>query len=198
MLKKLLDGFVFGIGFAIAFVIIWAIAASLITAKMRTSLATHQPPFHHPKQAQIADVPPAGATGNRGFSFFKHTELEQEKVPVGGGILSISTVTTPGGAKRPSTYQLWLTDSKLWQIRTIEEKVETEQLVYPADATMTGLDSLMLKNLGFQAAQESTMPVSGEELRQLKTGDDSWRNASMNGKLRITADGIVFVEPNPY
>ena len=90
-----------------------------------------------------------------------------------------------------------LTESKLWQIRTVEEKVETEQLPYPANATMNGLDSIMFKNVGFQA-QESTMTVSSEELRQLKTSGESWRDASLNGKLRITADGIVFVEPNSY
>jgi hypothetical protein len=106
-------------------------------------------------------------------------------------------MNTVQGSKRPNTYQLWLTDSKLWQIRTIEQKVEIEELPYPKDASVTDLDNLMRKSLGF-GARQSTMTVSAEELRKLRSTGESWRDDSLNGKLRISIGGVVFVQPNPY
>ncbi len=119
------------------------------------------------------------------------------KIPPGGGILAMSPMTTAQGSKRPSTYQLWLTESKLWQIRTVEEKVEIEELPYPKDASVADLDNLMRKNLGFQARQ-STMTVSAHDVSSLRSTGESSRDDSMNGKLRISVEGVVFVQPNPY
>jgi hypothetical protein len=201
MLKIFLDGLIFGCGFAIAFVaiwIIWTIGVSLVLPRMMESITTttKQPKFNNPTEAKIADPAPAGASEKRDFSFFKGSG-ERMKIPPGGGLLAMSPISTAQGSKRSSTYQLWLTDSKLWQIRTVEEKAEVEELPYPQNASVTDLDNLMHKNLGL-GAHQSTMTVSAEELSRLKSSGDSSRDGSLNGKLRISTEGVVFVQPNPY
>jgi hypothetical protein len=42
------------------------------------------------------------------------------------------------------------------------------------------------------------MTVSADELSSLKSTGDSSRGESLNGKLRLSTDGVVFVQPNPY
>jgi hypothetical protein len=157
---------------------------------------TKQPAFENPREAEVAEPNPSITPERKEFSFFKHSD-ERMKIPPGGGILSMSPVTTTQGSKRPSTYQLWLTESKLWQIRTTEDKVEVEELPYPKNASVGDLDKLMSKNLGV-GARQSTMTVSVEEISGLKSSGDSHRDYSLNGKLKITVEGIVFALPNPY
>jgi hypothetical protein len=159
-------------------------------------LETREPEFRNPSDAQIAAPTPGMATEKREFSFFKHSK-DRMQVPPGGGILAMSPMNTDQGSKRPSTYQLWMTESKLWQIRTIEEKAEIEELPYPKDASVADLDKLMHKNLGF-GARQSSMTVSAHEVSSLKTTGDSSRDETLNGKLRISVEGVVFVQPNPY
>jgi len=108
----------------------------------------------------------------------------------------MSPTNTKPGAKRPNTYQLWLTEKALWQIRTIEEKVEIEELPYPKVADVSELDRLMREKVGFAAGQ-GTMTVSSEEIRRLKAGLSS-RDGSLNGRLSMSVEGVVFVMPNPY
>jgi hypothetical protein len=198
MLKRFFDGLVFGAGFAIALLIIWVIGMSFVVPRMMESMVTttRQPEFNSPREAKIADPTPASASEKRDFSFFKHSG-ERMKMPPGGGLLAMSPMNTPPGSVRPSTYQLWLTDSKLWQIRTVEEKAEIEELPYPQDASVTELDNLMHKNLGL-GARQSTMTVSADELSKIKSAGESSRDDSLNGKLRISVEGVVFVQPNPY
>ena len=198
MLKRFLDGLVFGSGFAIAFVAIWALAMSFVIPSMmeRVATTTKQPEFNNPREAQVADPAPASTPERKDFSFFKHSG-ERMKIPPGGGILAMSPMSTPQGSKRPSTYQLWLTESKLWQIRTAEDRVEIEELPYPENASVADLDKLMHKNLGV-GARQSTMTVSAEDMRSVRSTGRSSRDDSMNGKLRISIDGVVFVQPNPY
>jgi hypothetical protein len=201
MLKKFLDGVVFGCGFAFAFAAIWTIwtlGMSYFMPRIMESAVTttKEPEFKKPVDAQIVSPTPGGAPEHKDFSFFKHS-ADRMKIPQGGGILAMSPMNTVKGSKRPSTYQLWLTGSKLWQIRTVEEKVEIEELPYPANASVTDLDGLMRKNLGF-AARQSTMTVSADELSRLKSAGSSSRDDSLNGKLGISVEGVVFVQPNPY
>ena len=201
MLKKFLDGLVFGCGFAIALAALWTIWSFGMAYFMPRILdsaitATNEPEFKNPVDAQIVDPAPGGAPENKDYSFFKHS-AERMKIPEGGGLLAMSPMNTGKGAKRPSTYQLWLTDSKLWQIRTVEDKAEIEELPYPANASVTDLDRLMRKSLGF-AARQSTMTVSADELGRLKSTGGSSHDDSLNGKLRIGVEGVVFFQPNPY
>jgi len=201
MFKKFLDGVVFGGGFAFAFVALWTIWTLGMSYFMPRILessvtTTKEPEFKKPVDAQIVSPPPGGAPENKDFSFFKHS-AGRMKIPEGGGILAMSPMNAAQGSKRPSTYQLWLTESKLWQIRTIDEKAEIEELPRPANATVTDLDNLMRKSLGF-AARQSTMTVSADELGSLRSGGGSSRDDTLNGKLRISVEGVVFVQPNPY
>ena len=201
MLKKFLDGLVFGCGFAVALAIIWTawtIGMALVMPRVMDSVATSrgEPEFSKPVPAQVVDPVPGSAPDRREFSFFKHSG-ERMKIPEGGGILAMSPTTTAQGSRRPSTYQLWLTESKLWQIRTAEEKAEIEELPYPPNASVADLDKQMRKSLGFTARQ-STMTVSAHDLSSLKSDGGSSRDDSLNGKLKITVEGVVFVQPNLY
>lgn len=201
MVKKFLDGLIFGCGFAFALAAIWTIwtiGMAYVLPRVMDSVATttKEPEFETPVDAQIVDPVASGAPEERDFSFFKHS-ADRMKIPPGGGILAMSPMTTPKGSRRPSTYQLWLTGSKLWQVRTVEEKVEIEELPYPANASVADLDSQMRKSLGF-GARQSTMTVSADELGRLRTTDRSSRDETLNGTLRITVEGVVFVQPNPY
>jgi len=201
MLKRFLDGVVFGCGFAIALAALWTVwsigMAYVMPRIMESTLTTtKEPEFKNPVDAQIVDAAPGGAHEKKDFSFFKHSK-ERMKIPQGGGILAMSPMNTVDGSKRPSTYQLWLTGSKLWQIRTVEEKAEIEELPYPANASVADLDNLMHTSLGF-AARQSTMTVSADELSRLKSAGGSSHDESLNGKLRISVEGVVFVQPNPY
>ncbi len=199
MLKRLVDGLVFGCGFALAFVSIWTAwsigMAYFMPRVMESAMTTKEPDFKKPVDTQ-AVAPPDGTPERKEFSLFKHS-AERMKIPQGGGILAMSPMNTVAGSKRPSTYQLWLTDSKLWQIRTVEEKIEIEELPYPANASVADLDKLMRKSLGF-AARQSSMTVSADELSTLKSTGSSSRDGSLNGKLGISVEGVVFVRPNPY
>jgi hypothetical protein len=201
MLKKFFDGLIFGCGFAFALAAIWTIwtiGMAYFMPRVMDSVATKtkEPEFERPIDAQVVDPVPGGSAEERDFSFFKHA-ADRMKIPPGGGILAMSPITTAKGSKRPSTYQLWLTESKLWQIRTTEEKVEIEELPYPVNADVADLGGQMRKSLGF-AARQSTMTVSADELSRLKSADRSSRDDSLNGSLRITVEGVVFVQPNPY
>ncbi len=199
MFKRFLDGLVFGAGFAIAFVAIWVLAMSFVVPRMMERVATtttKQPEFNNPREAQVPDPAPASAPERKDFSFFKHSG-ERMKIPPGGGILAMSPMSTAQGSKRPSTYQLWLTESKLWQIRTVEEKVEIEELPYPKEASVTDLDKLMHKNLGI-GARQSTMTVAAHDVSKLRSTGESSRDETLNGRLRMSVEGVVFVQPNPY
>jgi len=200
MLKKILDGLLFGFGFAIAFVAVWGVSMMYVMPRLWESyppkMETREPEFNKPSDAQFAAPKPGLAIEKKDFSFFKHAK-DRMQVPPGGGILAMSPMSTVQGSKRPSTYQLWMTESKLWQIRTIEEKAEIEELPYPKDASAADLDKLMHKNLGF-GARQSSMTVSAHDVGSLKTTGDSSRDDTLNGKLRISVEGVVFVQPNPY
>jgi hypothetical protein len=196
MLKKFLNGLVFGTGFGIAFVIVWSVGVSYLLPKaLETS--HKEPMFENPQSAEVAKPDPSLVPkSSREFSFFKDSE-NRMKIPENGGILSMSPTTTTEDAERPNTYQLWLTHTELWQIRTVGEKTEIEKLPYPEGASVKTLDSLMHKNLGFSARQ-STMTISDIEINKLKSSGESWRDETLNGKLKITVEGVVFILPNPY
>jgi hypothetical protein len=196
MLRKFFNGFLFGTGFGIAFVVIWVVGVIYLLPKaLETS--HKEPTFENPQSAVIAEPDPSLAPkSSREFSFFKDSE-NRMKIPENGGILSMSPTSTPAAAGRPNTYQLWLTHTELWQIRTVDDKTEIEKLPYPDGASVKTLDSLMHKNLGF-AARQSTMTISDTEINKLKLSGESWREDSLNGKLKITVEGVVFILPNPY
>jgi hypothetical protein len=196
MLKRFLDGLVFGSGFAIALVVVWIVSTFVVMPQVASSIMTQprEPRFTRPHDATVVQSAPPVAEQRNDFSFFKSSE--RMRLPAGGGILAMVPTDTKPGAKRPNTYQLWLTEKALWQIRTIEERVEIEELPYPKIADASELDRLMGEKAGFVPGQ-STMTVSSEEIRRLKAGSSS-RDGSLNGKLSMSVEGAVFVMPNPY
>jgi hypothetical protein len=198
VLKKFLEGLIFGTGLAIAFVVVWSISMAFVIPRIMESATTHStaPKFENPTDAQVAAPDPTVAGSTRDFSLFKHSG-ERMKIPQGGGVLAMALTTTTPGAKRPSTYQLWLTESALWQIRTTEDKAQIERLTRPENATADDLDRLMREKLG-SGAHKGTMTVSDTEIQALKSAGSSWRDKSLNGKMSITVEGVVFVLPNPY
>lgn len=98
------------------------------------------------------------------------------------------------GSKRPITYQLWLTSSKLCQTQTFDAQVETEQLPYPAEVTTTSLDELMHQSLGSIDTQV-TLTLSSEQVRQIRDRGVGPVEPSMGEMIRTTKDGVVFMEP---
>ena len=196
MLTRFLHGLVFGTGFAIAFVAVSIIGVTYLLPKTFEA-AQKEPTFQNPRTADLAQPEPSLAPeASRDFSFFKDSESRM-KIPDNGGILSMSPTSTPADAERPNTYQLWLTEFELWQIRTSGDKAEIEKLPYPDGASVETLGSLMYRNLG-TAGRQSTMTVSGTDIYRLKSSGKSSRDASLNGQLKITVEGVVFFLPNPY
>ena len=194
MVKRFYEGLVFGLGFAVSFVIIWVLCIYFVLPKMMPAYAisTKQPKFENPSTAEVRE--PEATTEEKEFSIFRNSHSRMV-VPVGGGILSISPTATTGVAKRPSTYQLWLTESNLWQIRTGGEKVEIEELPYPKGASEEILEDLMAKNVGM-GIPKSTMTVSSIEISLMKSKCESLMDESLNGQLKISGEGVVFFVPN--
>ena len=197
MLKKFTDGLIFGSGFAVALIIILSLGIIFVLPKALDTLSPAHPKapeFKNPKPAE-AFIPEPSA--NKDFSFFK-PDGERMKIPSFGGILSMSVMQSPPDAKRPSTYQLWLTETSLWQIRTIEDKVEIEALDRPQDANADILDKLMSEKMGSSGRQGGTTTISSSEIQLLKSGSGASRDSTLNGKLTLSKEGVVFVYPNNY
>ena len=198
MLKKFLHGLAFGAGLAIAFVAVWIVYMFLVVPRVMESFVAEPkaPKFENPADAQVAAPDPGAAKRDREFNFFKHGKSRME-IPPGGGILALVPVSTPAGEDRPRTYQLWLTEKGLWQVRTNGDKAQSEPLARPESADVEHLDRLVRDKLG-STGRKSMMTVSEVDIQKLRSTGTSWRDDSLNGKLSITVDGIVFLIPNPY
>src|SRR5260221_6915981 len=110
MLKKLMEGVVFGAGFAFAFAAVWtawSMGMAYVMPRVLESAVTttKEPEFRKPVEVQAASPASAGMPQSKEFSFFKASG-ERMKIPLGGGILAMSPMNTVKGSKRPSTYQL--------------------------------------------------------------------------------------------
>ena len=197
MLKKFFEGIIFGVGLAISFALVYSIVLPIVLPFFVTSYATHtkEPIFENPSEAVVKEAVQEFESEQKEFNLFK--SRTQMVIPAGGGILSMSPITTAKGSKRPSTYQLWLTETALWQIRTVEEKVEIEELSYPKNGGGMALHDLMLKKIGMGSSQ-SSMTVSPVEISHIRTTGGSSQDETLNGILKITVEGVVFLLPNPY
>ena len=196
MFNKFLSGLVFGSGFAIAFVFIAYLGLQvLLPAVINSSNKT--PEFNDSKAAEVIEQEPPSTpkmTTNNDFKLYKNSSAKME-VPEGGGILSIASINTPAGNKFPSTYQLWITESEFWQVKTNEQNIEIEQLKYPTVLPIDAVDAMMRKQAGYAM---STMTVHSEAITSLKMGNGSWHDKDMNGKTKITKEGVVFIQPNEF
>ena len=157
MLKKFLDGLIFGAGFGIAFVAVWIVSMSYIFPTVMES-KLKEPKFDAPKTAQIAPPQEKVETTTREYSFFKRSGGGMQ-IPDGGGILAMAKLSTEAGTKRQRTFQLWLTKTTLWKIRTNGDGPEVEKLPYPEKNPVDYLDDYIHENIGLMAGQ-SKMTVS--------------------------------------
>lgn len=196
MFKKFLSGLVFGSGFAIAFVFIAYIGLQVIFPAVLSS-SDKTPEFNDSKSAGVIEQESssmAQIAAGTSFELYKNSRAKMQ-VPTGGGILSIASVNTPTGNKYPSTYQLWITESEFWQVRTTEQNVEIEKLEYPNVLPIDAVDATMRKQAGYAM---STMTFHSEAITSLKMGHGSWHDQDMNGKTKITIEGVVFIQPNEF
>jgi hypothetical protein len=199
MLKKFVQGLVFGLGFGIALLLVAAVGFGFVIPRAMDAAMTRtkEPVFEHPAEARVAEPDRSAAQQPpKDFSFFKHSK-ERMQIPPAGGILAMTPLGSPAGSKRPRTYQLWLTETALWQVRTEERKAEIERLPRPENASVRDLDRLMREKVGSMSGQ-STMTVSSDQISSIKSGGDTSREPSLNGQLSMTVEGVVFVLPNPY
>jgi hypothetical protein len=198
VLSKFLHGLAFGAGLAIAFVSVWILYMCFVVPRVMESVVADAkaPRFENPTDAQVVAPDPTAAKRDREFDVFKHGKSRME-IPQGGGILALVPVSTPAGEDRPRTYQLWLTEKGLWQVRTNGDKAQSEPLARPENANVGDLDRVIREKLG-STARKSMMTVSEVDLQKLRSTGTSWRDDSLNGKLSLTVDGIVFLIPNPY
>ena len=196
MFKKFLNGLVFGSGFAVAFVLIVYVGLQVIIPAVVNS-SDKTPELHDPKTAEVIEQESSTepeVSSNSGFSLYKNSRAKME-IPDGGGILSIASVNTPTGNKHPSTYQLWITETEFWQVKTTEKKIEIERLEYPSVPPIDAVDTTIRKQAGYAM---STMTVNSKEVTSLKMGKGSWHDKDLNGKMKITEQGVVFIQPNEF
>jgi len=195
MLNKFVQGLVFGLGFGIALVTTLIIGTYYIMPSvLETKLK--DPQFSNPHKGEIAVPERTPSAKAREYSFFKGADHRMQ-IPEKGGILSLSLLPTDADAIRPRTFQLWLTASELWKIRTDGEAPDVEKIPYPESNPVEYLEKIMRESVGFGSGQ-GTMTVSAETIAGTKTGLDSCRENHLNGKLKITTEGVVFLLPNPY
>lgn len=197
MFKKILNGLIFGSGFAIAFLAILYFGLQIIFPGVNSS-SDRVPEFSsNAQKAEVIEQEERVASINkstRDFKLYNDTRPKME-VSSGGGILSIATVFTPTENLKPNTYQLWITEKEFWQIRTLGDEVEVELLEYPSVAPVDAVQATMRKQVG---SAQSTMTVSSEEIASMQLGQGSWHEQGMNGKMKITKDKVVFFMPNKY
>ncbi|NIQ14893.1 MAG: hypothetical protein GTO02_11015, partial [Candidatus Dadabacteria bacterium] len=126
---------------------------------------------HKPKIVELKK------TNEKEFSFFKNAG-NRMTIPEGGGILSMSVLPTEENAERPNTFQLWLTETELWRIRTKGDVPEVEQISYPESNPVENLYTLK-SNAVSNLQGSSTITVSSETIDSLKKGLSSGRDEHM-------------------
>lgn len=194
MFKRFLDGIVFGLGLGISFVVVCIASFVFVLPKVIES-AQKEPNFVNPKIADVVDKTRTQDDNQKSkYSVFKDVDLRME-IPEGGGILSISPLNSDHGSERPSTYQLWLTHTEFWQIETDGEGVKIEEIAYPSEASISSVDALMEANVGLMSGR-SSLTISKMEIDNLRAGRNSMRDDSLNGKLNISTENVVFLLPD--
>lgn len=192
MFRKFLNGFVFGAGFAFAFLIMVYIGFQLVPLSALDS-TTKEPVFSQ-SEIEQAETSAPSEVATRDFELYTGSGARME-VPERGGILAINLISTPEGNKQPSTFQLWISESEFWQIKTSDSGVEVEKLEYPAVEPIEAAEATMSEKAG---GALSYTTVSYDEVSSLEMGYGSGRDQDMNGKIKITEEGVVYFQPNEY
>lgn len=199
-LKKFGRGLAFGAGFAVAFTAILMIGLQFIAPKILEESVTGLPigpEFENPQDAQVITPQAGQERDTRRYRFFQGSNEAGMRIPTGGGILSMVQLPADKESKYPQIYQLWLTETRLWKIRTDGSTVKVEEMPYPKSdpvESLSGhLDQFIRVGYG-----RSTMTITLHTVEQLKRGGKSGRDAGLNGELRITTEDVVFLHPNPF
>jgi hypothetical protein len=195
MLKKFMHGLVFGAGAGVAFVVVWLVAISYVIPSALEKMTTKTPNMSGAREATVRPVDTVRPE-ERSFTLHKGAEIER-KIPSGGGMLSISVLEDDGKGDRPSTFQAWVTESEAYIIKTVADVPTLKRVDYPKTGAVDYASELITKNVGFKE-QNITTPVSGEDVRRLKRGNEINRGQFYNGIFRITEGGVVFFLPNQY
>jgi hypothetical protein len=125
---------------------------------------------------------------------FKTVELIEEQRP---WVPTLASTDSPIGAKRPSSVQAWVTESKAYLIKTEEMTPTVSEVAYPAAEPERFASQLVAEHAGFRKGN-STMTISAGDVRALKGGRASHQGSHLNGTLRITSEGVVFFLPNEF
>lgn len=201
MFEKFIQGLVFGAGFGIAFVVILYVSKPYVFPEGSAISYTDMPQFERPlAEPPKITIPVTTAPANAetpGDSSVEQGSGDDAEIPESGGILTMSPVATDAKATRSSTYQLWLTRSGLWRIKTNEDNAELEKLDYPDVASLRTLTRQMEADLGMTWGQ-STITVSGPEIKQIKSEGVSVKAQTLSGMLQITGEGVVYMLPDPF
>ena len=196
MLTKLLHGFFFGIGFAVAFALVWSIYSFVALPAVITSTFEESPARTiHGEPVEMMPVGPTESADERKFEL--HTGVPKMELTSGGGILSISITDAPANSDRPSSIQAWITESEAFLIETVGETPTVKKMPYPKNDAVKHASDLVYEYAGFRASN-STMTIAATDVRRLKDGRPTERARHMNGMLRITKEGVVFFVPNRF
>jgi len=196
MLKRFLNGLITGGGFGVGVLAVVVVGLKYVVPNSIDEPVT-EPQFDNPKKAELA-LPSTDAElrSKKDYTFYNLTN-DRIEIPDGGGVLAMSKLATSDSAQRINTYQLWLTQTELWQIRTVGEEAEVELLPYPEGAAVEALDALVASGVGTSHGR-LTMAIAEENVLLIKAGKPTPRQSSINGKFRVTVDGVIFVIPDPY
>jgi len=195
MLKKFVQGLVFGTGTAVAFVAVWLVAMSYVIPPALEKLTKKSPDMDDGTEATVIPVDPVQSK-SRKYSLHKGRVIER-KIPSGGGMLSIAVLDDDGEQERPSTFQAWVTESEAYIISTKEDVPTIKKVDYPKSKAVDYASTLVSNNVGFKE-QNMTMPISGADVTKLKNGQPTNRGEFYNGFFRITEEGALFLLPNKY
>lgn len=197
MLKRFLNGLIAGTGVGVGFLAVLVVGLKYVVPNAIDEPAK-EPHFENPKKAELA-LPSTdlAAVSKNNYSFYKLTNDYRMEIPDGGGVLAMYKVATPGSSERTSTYQLWLTHTELWQIRTLGEEAEVEMLSYPEGDAVEALDAHATSGIGTTHGR-LTMAIAEQDVLLIRAGKPTPRQNSVNGKFKVTEDGVIFVIPDPY
>jgi hypothetical protein len=202
MLQKFLHGLAFGTGLAIALFVVWVGGSLFVVPALfesgfsETRDIPAEPALSNPKVADLQPQLESGALVKPDYRIFNRAGRPGNAIPEGGGILGISVLPTELGAERPRTFQLWLTETELWKIRTEGTNVEIERDNYPTSTAETDMHRVLFERIG-RGADQSTMSVSRTTVDAIKRGEPCDDDDHLNGEFRITTEGVLLMMPNP-
>lgn len=198
MIKRLVDGMAFGLGFSLIFTTVWMLANGLILPQLvdwawrsdDTLAIDLRQPLPSMSLGNSMDGSALASVGN------PLVNDETVTIPSGGGLLKMASIGSFDPSGRPDTIQYWLTNDQLYKITTRGESVNFMQLDRPHNADHALLDQLVRKAAGVAALSSMTV-ISRAQIELLdRTG--SFRPGDwLRGTLNISPKSrVVFLIPD--